>query len=162
MASIAAAAAALVLVAGCSSAGEVATDEGLAGAAGGSGGAEDHGSVDLSGSAPTVEMELDDTYFAPTTVRAEPGAVVTVELTNEGTRVHTFTIDGTDVDATVDPGSTGRVEVTVPSSGDVPYYCRFHSEAGMRGSFAVTGGAGSPAPSTTGSTPTTAGGRDGY
>jgi plastocyanin len=82
-----------------------------------------------------VEMELDNFYFGPTYTKAEPGETVTVELENEGDATHTFTIDSLGIDEEVEPGATAEVEVTLPESGAVRYYCRFHADQGMQGAF---------------------------
>ena len=58
-----------------------------------SGAVTDKGTKDASGdgATPTLELEVDDNYFEPTFTQFAPGAVVTVELKNEGSRDHTFT-----------------------------------------------------------------------
>jgi plastocyanin len=118
-----------------------------------------HGEEQITGSAPELELELDDSYFAPTFVRTEPGAVVKVELVNEGTKVHTFTIDDRTVDVSVEPGATATVDVTVPDSGRLHFFCQIHSGAGMQGSFIADGGSAPatsvPASPSTTSAPTT-------
>jgi plastocyanin len=108
----------------------------------------DHGTSDL-GSSTDLDLELDDSYFAPTYVTAKPGSTVTVTLENEGDSAHTFTIDGTSVDEQVQPGATATVEVELPDDGTLAYYCRFHVSGGMQGAFVVSSG------SATGSSPTT-------
>jgi len=108
----------------------------------------DHGSKDL-GSETVVEMELDDSYFSPTFVTAAPGSTVTVKLENEGAMPHTLTIDGTSVNTEVQPGASATVTVTLPTSGSMPFYCRFHRGSGMQGAFVVSGTAsGASAPAT--------------
>ena len=82
-----------------------------------------------------IEMELDDFYFGPTYTRAESGSTVTVALHNEGDAPHTFTIDSLGIDEEVEAGDTAEVEVTLPASGAVRYYCRFHASSGMQGAF---------------------------
>ena len=82
-----------------------------------------------------VEMELDDFYFGPTFTQAEAGSSVTVSLFNEGDTQHTFTIDSLGIDEEVEPDATVEVEVTLPESGAVRYYCRFHADQGMQGAF---------------------------
>jgi plastocyanin len=148
---------AAALAAAACSADPDTVDTGAAGAAGSApvsltGNVADHGEQRVEGATPSVAMELDDSYFAPTYVRAEPGAVVTVELENEGTKVHTFTLDDHHVDVSVQPGASAKVDVTMPASGSLHYFCQIHSGAGMQGSFVVDGG--STTPSTT-SAPTT-------
>jgi plastocyanin len=109
------------------------------------GSVQDHGSgsVEASGA---VDLELDDTYFAPTFIDAPAGSTVEVTLENEGKLAHTFTIDGTDVDEQVDAGQKKTVEVTLPADGSLRFYCRFHVGSGMQGAFVVSGdGAGATA-----------------
>ena len=87
-----------------------------------------------------VEMELDDFYFGPTFTQAEAGSAVTVSLFNEGDTLHTFTIDSLGIDEEVEPGATVEVEVTLPDSGAIRYYCRLHADQGMQGAFYANAG----------------------
>jgi plastocyanin len=96
----------------------------------------DHGTKDL-GSATKLELELDDTYFGPTYITAKAGTKVTIELENEGKIAHTFTIDGTSVDEMLDVGKKATIDLELPASGSVNFYCRFHRDGGMQGAFVV-------------------------
>jgi plastocyanin len=82
-----------------------------------------------------VDLELDDYYFEPTFLKAQPGATIKVELENEGDDTHTFTIDSLGIDQEVAPGDTAEVSVTLPQEGAVRFYCRFHGNMGMQGAF---------------------------
>jgi plastocyanin len=82
-----------------------------------------------------VTIEQDDFYFNPAYTKAPAGSAVTVTLKNEGTVKHTFTIDALSVDQEVDAGKSVDVKVTLPASGAVEYYCRFHVGQGMHGAF---------------------------
>ena len=93
----------------------------------------DEGTEEISGD--EVEMELDDYYFGPTFLKAQPGATVTLELENEGDETHTFTSDSLGVDQEVAAGESATVEVTLPDDGAVAFYCRFHQDRGMQGAF---------------------------
>ncbi|HEV2891508.1 MAG TPA: cupredoxin domain-containing protein [Frankiaceae bacterium] len=123
----------------------------------------DHGTKDARGGGE-VEVELDDFYFGPTFVRAAPGATLTLKLENEGAAAHTLTIDGLGVDVTVQPDAKGEASVTLPASGAVRFYCRFHQGQGMQGAFyfnpgdAVGGTGASPG----GATPSGSGGDGAY
>lgn len=96
----------------------------------------DHGVIDLSGS-DTVELDLTvgDSFFDPTFVKVDPGAEVTVHLTNDGSLDHTFTIDSLSVDQQLEPGEQEDVTFTMPDNGAVRFYCRFHASMGMQGAF---------------------------
>ncbi|MET0902518.1 MAG: cupredoxin domain-containing protein [Acidimicrobiales bacterium] len=98
----------------------------------------DEGSGEVSDG--EVEMELDDFYFGPTFTQAEAGSTVTVSLFNEGDTTHTFTIDSLGIDEELAPEATLEVEVTLPESGAVRYYCRFHADQGMQGAFYANAG----------------------
>jgi plastocyanin len=82
-----------------------------------------------------VSLELDDYYFEPTFLKASPGAIIHVELENEGDDTHTFTIDSLGIDQEVPPGDSATVDVTLPQEGAVRFYCRFHANMGMQGAF---------------------------
>lgn len=94
----------------------------------------DKGTKDLTG-ATELELELDDSYFSPTFIQGKPGSTIAVELENEGTMPHTFTIDAAKVDVTVEAGKKGTASVTLPASGALAFYCKFHVSQGMQGAF---------------------------
>jgi plastocyanin len=98
--------------------------------------ANNHGSESVSGSA---EIELDDYYFKPTVLKGKPGSSVTLELKNEGSVEHNFTIDSQGIDKDLEPGKNATVSVTIPKSGVMSFYCKYHKSMGMAG--ALTGGA---------------------
>jgi plastocyanin len=103
--------------------------------------ANDHGTKAVEDTGKT-EVELDDFYFKPTVLQGKPGEKVTLELNNEGTVEHTFTIDAQGVDKNLQPGDEAEVSVTIPKSGAVSFYCKFHKSSGMAGALAVKGGSG--------------------
>jgi plastocyanin len=104
-----------------------------------SGTVNDHGSKDISGKGD-FELEQDDFYFNPTYIKATGGSTVKVELHNEGSAPHTFTIDALHVDTTLQPGKDADVMVTIPASGALAFYCKFHKSQGMQGAFYVNAG----------------------
>jgi plastocyanin len=98
-----------------------------------SGKVNNHGSKSVKGGSLTVEQ--DDFYFNPTFIKAKHGRKITVKLKNEGSTQHTFTIDSLNIDQVVDPGKRASIKVTVPDSGAVQFYCRFHKVTGMQGAI---------------------------
>ena len=136
----------LILAAGCGSgsSGSSSTTE----ASGGGGGgqktiagvkANDHGTKSVGNE---TEVELDDFYFEPTVLQGKPGQKVTLELKNEGKVEHSFTVDSQGIDKDLEPGEDAKVTVTIPKSGAVSFYCKYHKSSGMAGALAVTGQAG--------------------
>jgi plastocyanin len=89
----------------------------------------------------SVAIATGDESFSPTFVQSEPGAIVTVELSNDGSANHTFTIDDQQIDQALRAGEEATVEVTVPESGVVRFYCMIHVEGGMQGAFFTEAGA---------------------
>jgi len=98
--------------------------------------ANDHGTKTASAK---TEVELDNFYFEPTVIEGKPGAKVRLELKNEGTVKHNFTIEAQHINKDLQPGDESEVTVTIPKSGFVSFYCEYHKSSGMAGALAVTG-----------------------
>ena len=81
-------------------------------------------------------LELDDSYFKPTFIKAKGGQTFNIELENEGSLPHTFTITSLNLDKEVAPGTTVEIDLTLPAgTDDLAFVCRFHVGGGMRGAF---------------------------
>jgi plastocyanin len=99
--------------------------------------ANDHGTKDFSGQ-PEASVEMDDEfYFEPTVLKGTAGQTLTIELENEGSLPHNFTLEAQSLDQDVQPGQKGSVMVTFPQSGIVEFFCRFHRGSGMIGELSV-------------------------
>jgi plastocyanin len=98
--------------------------------------ANDHGTKTV---AKETDVELDDYYFEPTVIQGKAGQKVTLELENEGKVEHSFVIDAQNIDQTIQPGEDAKVTVTIPASGSISFYCKFHKSEGMAGALAVKG-----------------------
>jgi plastocyanin len=98
------------------------------------------GTKDIStkGASTEIEVELDDFYFEPTFIKVAPGQKIKVELENEGSMAHTFTSSALGVDQEVAPGKKATVNVTIPTTGATPFFCRFHQSSGMQGAMFIT------------------------
>jgi plastocyanin len=160
----------LLAAAGCgssssSSSGGTTTEESSGGGGGGQKTiagvqANDHGTKAVEDKGKT-EVELDDFYFQPTVLQGKPGEQVTLELKNEGQTEHSFTIDSQGIDKDLQPGDEAEVKVTIPKSGVVSFYCKFHKSSGMAGALAVTGQTGGSGGMDTGTTEDKGGGGGG-
>jgi plastocyanin len=160
------------LLAGCGSSSSKSSSSTESTGGGGEGGkktiagvqANDHGTKTASSSGRT-EVELDDFYFEPTVLEGKAGQKVKLELKNEGKTEHTFTIDSQNIDQDLSPGDQAEVTVTIPKSGVVSFYCKFHKSSGMAGGLAVSGasvGGGSGGKTGTTNNGTTTNSYDGY
>ena len=85
----------------------------------------------------SVEMEMDEDYFEPSVLKGPPGATVTIELHNEGTRPHNFNVPGQGIDLQCGVRSRDEVAVTFPRSGVLVFSCTYTATSGMRGALTV-------------------------
>ena len=99
--------------------------------------ANDHGEANVSGK-NSLSVEQDDFYFNPTVISGTAGQKLTIELENEGTVTHNFTIDSLNINEDVPAGSKMEVTVTFPDSGFTEFYCAFHRSQGMVGELTVS------------------------
>jgi plastocyanin len=99
--------------------------------------ANDHGTKDVSGES-SVELEQDNFYFEPTILKGTPGQKLTIELSNEGSALHNFSIPDQSIDQDVQPDTKGEVTVTLPDSGTVVFFCKYHQSQGMVGALEVS------------------------
>jgi plastocyanin len=128
-----------------------------------SGKTNNHGTKTVKGT--SIEVEMDDFYFSPTFVKAKPGSTVSIELKNEGKQQHNFSISGQSIDQNVDPDQKMTVSVTVPASGNLVFFCKFHQSFGMQGALFTKAGTATKTtaiPQTTATPQTTTGGSSGY
>ena len=81
-----------------------------------------------------IELAAQDYEFSTDVIEAE-GGQVSVFVDNKDTALHTFTVEGLDVDLQVPGGSTGRVTFNAPA-GSYEFICRPHSDM-MKGTLEV-------------------------
>jgi plastocyanin len=135
----------LIILAACSSSSSTAAQtSGSSSSSGkitiGSDQANDHGTEDATGKA-TFEIEAtNDTsgyFFKPTILQGSGGQSITLEIKNDGSVPHNFSITSMNVNVTVQPGASQEVKVTFPQTGTVEYFCSFHHALGMAGELQV-------------------------
>jgi plastocyanin len=101
--------------------------------------ANDHGTEDATGkSSFEIDANNDEGfYFKPTILTGSASQSITLEIKNEGTVPHNFSIESLGVDVTINPGSSQEVDVKFPASGTVEFFCSFHRSLGMAGELEV-------------------------
>ena len=72
-----------------------------------------------------TSVELADFAFRPDCLSVDTEATITLE--NTGDAPHTFTVEGTDLDANVDPGGSDEVRFEV-EPGTYSVTCTFHPQ----------------------------------
>ena len=86
----------------------------------------------------SVDIELADYYIGPTYINVKPGTTLHATLKNAGAKSHTFTIDSLQIDQVLSPGGTASVDIQVPATGALQFYCRYHRSMGMQGAIFAT------------------------
>ena len=87
------------------------------------------------GERASLAVSVVDNSFDPTSLSAAAGSVVSIEVTNDGSNPHTFSIDDVDVDTgTLNGGDSTTVTFTMPD-GDLQYYCKIHGADVMSGTI---------------------------
>jgi plastocyanin len=87
----------------------------------------------------TLNVEAFDFYFEPTTLSVDVGAEVTIDFTNSGSVVHSWT--STDLDAEVEAGAGEESSLTfvAPAEpGSYDYFCEYHPDE-MQGTISIGG-----------------------
>ena len=87
-----------------------------------------------------LHLVADEYYFEPAFLRGTPGQKLKLEIENESSTLHSFTIPEQKLDMDIPPKAKMVVEVTFPPSGVVHFFCKFHSALGMNGEL-LTGDA---------------------
>jgi YVTN family beta-propeller protein len=85
-----------------------------------------------------VDIQLEDYAFTPASVPARPGTALRLRLTNRASALHNITVPTQRIDRDIEPGSTIEVDVAVPDTGGVPFFCKFHGPLGQRGEVVLT------------------------
>jgi plastocyanin len=73
-----------------------------------------------------TSVELADFTFRPDCLSADAGARMTLE--NTGDVLHTFTVTGTDVDVSVDAGTSGEASLSGVAPGTYAVTCTLHPQ----------------------------------
>lgn len=99
-------------------------------------GSDSSGDGGAGGGPVAVSVTVANYSFTPGTITVKHGK--TIELSNTNPRTpHTFTVTGTDIDVSLDPGSKSTVNIDL-DPGRYPFECRFHGMSqGMTGTLVV-------------------------
>jgi plastocyanin len=81
-----------------------------------------------------------DFAFQPDTVNANTSQ--SLVITNKGSALHNFSIEGTGIDVETQPGETTRLEPVGPSfaPGTYTFFCKYHRTQGMVGTLVASAG----------------------
>jgi plastocyanin len=91
-----------------------------------------HGMKDVTGMS-SVDIEADNFYFEPTVLKGTPGQHLTLTIKNSTDTEHNFTVESQHVDKDIEDGKTVTLSVTLPSTGTIRFFCKYHHGSGMGG-----------------------------
>jgi len=102
-----------------------ATTTGATGSTGSTGsGCTAANAVDLTGNDPFT-VTIQGLAFHPDCFAAKSASAITIQ--NKDSVTHTFTIDGTQVDVSIEGGTTFNGESAGLAPGTYPFHCKIHS-----------------------------------
>jgi len=87
------------------------------------------------GSQTIEDVHTHDFYFDPTILSGSGGQTLTISLDNSTSSLHNFSLPQQQLDQDVPPGQTVRVTVTLPASGELVFFCKYHHARGMLGAL---------------------------
>ncbi|HWC12059.1 MAG TPA: cupredoxin domain-containing protein [Acidimicrobiales bacterium] len=84
------------------------------------------------------ELTARDFEFQPPEFLVTAGQQVTITFVNRGAVTHNLSIPSIPVDLDFEAGKRGTVIFVPPNEpGGVEFFCKFHADQGMRGTFRV-------------------------
>jgi YVTN family beta-propeller protein len=89
--------------------------------------------------ASTISVEAEDYAFKPASITGRPGDRLLLRLTSRSSTLHNVSVPAQGIDRDIEPGSTVEILVTLPGSGTVPFFCKFHAALGQRGELVAAG-----------------------
>lgn len=90
------------------------------------GGDEDKAPDACTDPVAATTVELADFVFRPDCLSADAGATITLD--NTGDALHTFTVEGTDVDFEVDAGTSDEASLSGVGPGTYAVTCTLHPQ----------------------------------
>lgn len=87
-----------------------------------------------------IEVSAFEMGYKLSTTSVKRGEKVQIRLTNTGSKPHDFIVEELNIKTKViNPGSSDMIEFTVPSAGDLTYFCSVgnHRKLGMEGKFTI-------------------------
>ena len=83
---------------------------------------------------PAQDLDAGDFYFKGTFLQGNPGQKLKLRIQNVAQATHNFSLPAQQIDQDIPPGrSRVEVEVTLPESGALRFFCKLHTERGMNG-----------------------------
>ena len=92
----------------------------------------------------TASVAAFDFYFETETVILEPEVEATIEFTNNGSNLHSFSVPDLDVEVEAEPAETATVTFVTPDvPGPYEFFCKYHPDD-MAGAITIGADQGVP------------------
>jgi plastocyanin len=98
--------------------------------------ANNKGTASITGK-EDFSVEVDDFYFKPTVLKGTAGQQIRLELENESSTLHNFTLADQNIDQDIQAGQKMEVTLKLPASGFLEFFCKYHKASGMVGELSV-------------------------
>jgi len=97
------------------------------------------GTVTLAAGRRSLRFDVDDFSYKPTFVRVHVGTTVSLIVANDGSELHSFSIEGVPgTRLNIRPGTSQSITLAFRQPGALTFFCRFHRANGMQGAIVVT------------------------
>lgn len=88
-----------------------------------------------AGGGAGTALSAEDFKFTPKDLSISAGD--SIEVTNNGSTEHNFSIDSEGIDVDAAEGASATVDVSGLAAGTYDYFCKYHSGQGMTGTLEV-------------------------
>jgi plastocyanin len=90
----------------------------------------------------SAEVTIQEVDFAFQPAQIDASTSQTIVITNNGSALHNFSIEGTPISVDTQPGETTRLEAPGPSfsPGTYTIFCKYHRSLGMVGTLVASAG----------------------
>jgi len=87
--------------------------------------------------ATEVTLRVDDYFFEPKVIQGRAGQPLRLRIENAASTLHNLSAPRLGLDRDLPPKSRVEIDVTVPRSGPVEFFCKFHGPLGQQGQLLV-------------------------
>jgi YVTN family beta-propeller protein len=87
--------------------------------------------------ASDVALRVDDYFFEPKVIQGRAGQPLRLRIDNAASTLHNLSIPRLGIDRDLPPKSRVELDVMVPRSGPIEFFCKFHGPLGQQGQLLV-------------------------
>jgi YVTN family beta-propeller protein len=84
-----------------------------------------------------VALRVDDYFFEPKVIQGRAGQPLRLQIENASSTLHNLSVPRLGIDRDLPPKSRVVLDVTMPRSGRIEFFCKFHGPLGQQGQLLV-------------------------